>query len=319
MAQYSRKLKKGIRWWYKYDYNNQTYSSKCIYLSKNEAKKAEAGRLRELSHEAQKTSQKPILSLMQIINERLDLIKIKKSEKYYNENKRYLSILLKHLGDIQIDEIQKTDIEKLLLQTSERLQEEGKDNYVVNAMIRNYRALFNYVIDTYDDLNYKNPMRKIDFFSIEKKLKYIPTDKEINAVLKICDKEQKRLILFIKETGARINECLNLKGCDVLEKEIVLYTRKSKNSNRVPRKLPSPKCLKGLSFKSDELVFGKWSEQPKFLERKIKRLKLNQWGFHNLRHRRASIWSKEGKPIFEIMNLLGHSNITTTQKYLQLL
>lgn len=269
MAQYSRKLKKGIRWWYKFDFNNQTYNSKCIYLSKNEAKKAEAERIGELSQEAQKPSQKPILSLMQIINERLDLLKVKKSEKYYNENKRYLSILLKHIGDIQIEEIQKADIEKLLLITSERLQEEGKDNYVVNAMIRNYRALFNYVIDTYEDLEYKNPMRKIDFFSIEKKLKYIPTDKEINEVLKVCDEEQKRLILFIKETGARINECLNLKGCDVLEKEIVLYTRKSKNSNKVPRKLPKPKCLKGLTFNSDEFVFGTWKEQPKFLDERL--------------------------------------------------
>lgn len=319
MAQYSRKLKKGTKWWYKFDYNNQTYSSSCIYLSKNEAKKAEADRLRELSYEGQKPSHKPILSLLQIINERLDVIKIKKSEKYYNENKRYLSILLEHIGDLLITDIQKADIEKLLLITSERLQEEEKDNYVVNAMIRCYRALFNYAINSYEDLDLRNPVRKIDFFSIEKKLKYIPTDKEINAVLKVCDADQKRLILFIKETGARINECLNLKGCDVLEKEIVLYTRKSKNSNKVPRKLSKPKCLEGLIFAPDELVFGTWKDQPKFLERKIKQLGLHQWGFHNLRHRRASLWSKEGKPIFEIMSLLGHSNISTTQKYLQLL
>lgn len=319
MAQYPRKVKSGTRWWYKFSFQGKIYHSHAIYLTKIEARKAEANRLSELDHQTRNPSQKPVLSLIQIINERLDVIKIKKSEKYYNENKRHLSILLKQIGDVQIDEIQKADIEKLLLITSERLQEEGKDNYTVNAMIRCYRALFNYVINTYEDLDLKNPVRKIDFFSIEKKLKYIPTDEEIKLVLDICDADQKRLIHFIRETGARINECLNLRGCDILEKDIVLYTRKSKNSNRVPRKLPKPKCFKGLSFKSDELIFGKWNEQPKFLERKIKQLKLNQWGFHNLRHRRASIWSKEGKPIFEIMNLLGHSNISTTQKYLQLL
>lgn len=319
MAQYSRKLKKGIRWWYKFDYSNQTYSSSCIYLSKNEAKKAEAEKLRGLSLEVQTLSQKPVLSLIHIINERLDLIKIKKSKIYYNESKRYLSILLQHFDDIPIDKISKSEIEKLLMQTSQRQQEKGKDNYAVNSMIRCYKSLFNYVIDTYEDLKLKNPVRKISFYPVEKKLKYIPTDKEIQSVISICDNNQKSLIQFIEETGARINECLNLKGKDVLENHIVLYTRKSKNSNRVPRKLPKPECLKGLLFENEKFIFGTWSEQPKFLERKIKQLNLTKWGFHNLRHRRASIWSKENKPIFEIMSLLGHSNISTTQKYLQLL
>lgn len=319
MAQYPRKVKKGIRWWYKFSFNGKVYHSKTIYLTKNEAKKAEAAQLGYLDIRQRNPSHKPVLSLLQIINERLDLIKVKKSQKYYTENKRYLSTLLKHIGDLMIHDIQKADIEKLLLNTSEKFQEEGKDNYTVNAMIRCYKALFNYAINTYEDLEIRNPVRMIDFYSIEKKLKYIPSTEEITEVLNICDEEQKRLIHFIESTGSRINECLNLKGCDVLNHNVILYSRKSKNSNRVPRKLPKPNCLDGLSFKPEEFVFNRWKEQPKFLERKIKQLKLHPWGFHNLRHRRASIWSKEGKPIFEIMCLLGHTNMSTTQKYLQLL
>lgn len=38
----------------------------------------------------------------------------------------------------------------------------------------------------------------------------------IQAVLNICTSEQKNLINFILENGARINEALNLKGRDVL-------------------------------------------------------------------------------------------------------
>lgn len=319
MAQYSRKLSKGIRWWYKFDYKSKTFISECIYLSKNEAKKAENSRYEEVSNQFRNPTEKPILGLLKIINERLDLIKIKKSKKYYNENKRYLSLLLNHVGDVAIHTIQRGDIEKLLLVSSERLQKKDMDNYSVNAMIRCYKALFNYVINNYEGLEMKNPVRRIDFYSIEKKLKYIPTEEEITSVINICDEDQRRLILFIEVTGARINECLHLKGADVLDNEVVLHTRKSKNSNRVPRKLPRPNCLDGIHFEPDELVFGKWKEQPKFLERKIKQLHQNPWGFHNLRHRRASMWSKQGKPIFEIMCLLGHSNISTTQRYLQLL
>ncbi len=319
MVQYSRKLAGGIKWWYKFGFKGKTYISECIYLSKNEAKKAEAQKISALDHKLRNPSEKPNLSLLQIINERLDEIKIKKSKKYYKENKRYLSLLINQLKDVSVYKIEFPAIEKLLLETSERLQDEGKDNYAVNAMIRCYKALFNYANEKYKRLELKNPFNNVDFYSIEKKLKYIPTDDEIEAVLKLCDDEQKRLIEFIESTAARINECLNLKGCHVFENEVVLYTRKSRNSNNVPRKVPKPDCLKGITFKPDELVFGRWKVHPCFLDKKVKRIGCNQWSFHNLRHRRASMWSKEKKPLFEIMCLLGHSNLSTTQKYLQLL
>jgi site-specific recombinase XerD len=83
--------------------------------------------------------------------------------------------------------------------------------------------------------------------------------------------------------------------------------------------LPKPECIKNLNGKPDEKVFKRWNKRPKFLERKLKQLGLTVWGWHNLRHRFSSKLSKEGKPIFEIMSLLGHSNIETTQIYLQLL
>lgn len=319
MPQYQRKLKIGIRWWYKFSYGGIAYHSKAIYMTKNEAKRAENDKFREVEQQTQNPSQKPDLSLLQVINERLDYVNVRRSKKYYNGTKRYLNIFFDRFGDVPIDTIKKVDIEKLLLDTSLRLQDEGKDNYSVNGMISCYKALFNYIIDSYEDLDLKNPVRKIDMYSVEKHLKYIPSDKEIEAVLVLCTPEQKRLIQFIDSTAARINECLNLKGKDITETHVILYTRKSRNSDRVPRKLPLPDCLKGMTFGYDERVFSSWSEMPKFLERKIKRLKHKPWGFHNLRHRRASLWSKEGRPLFEIMNLLGHSSLKTTQLYLQML
>jgi len=48
---------------------------------------------------------------------------------------------------------------------------------------------------------------------------------------------------------------------------------------------------------ADERVFKEWNEYPKILERKVQQLK-HHLGGHSLRHRRASLLSKEGKPIF---------------------
>jgi integrase len=119
------------------------------------------------------------------------------------------------------------------------------------------------------------------------------------------------------ETGARINESLNLTFEDIKENYLILYTRKSKNSNRVPRKVPIPNCLKGLTGKGR--VFPEWNDQPKFLDKVLRKEKMKIWGWHCLRHRYASMLSKQNKPLYELMSLLGHSNLSTTQKYIQLL
>lgn len=318
MAQYFRKLSKGIKWQYKFDFHGNTYRSRYIYLSKNEAKQAEAERLRELDHKLRNPSEKPLLSLSEVMNDRLTQLQAKKGMKYYKMSKRYFKKLLHQLNDVPVISITRDHIEKFLDSQSVLLRQKNKDNYSVNAMLRSYKALFNYAIDT-KGIEMANPCRKISMYSVNKKIKYIPPDEDIWAVKKICTTEQNFLMDFILETGARINEPLRLKGKDILKDSVVLYTRKSKYSNLVPRKVILPQCLKGKNYESEERVFPWWNEQPKFLQRKIKELKQKPWGFHSLRHRRASLWNKEKKTVYDIMVLLGHSSIETTQIYLQML
>ncbi|HDY87954.1 MAG TPA: site-specific integrase [bacterium] len=81
----------------------------------------------------------------------------------------------------------------------------------------------------------------------------------------------------------------------------------------MPRKVPRPEYL------TDFKGFTRWGEHPRFLEKYVKKSGQESWNWHNLRHRFASKLSKEGRPLFEIMALLGHSNLSTTQNYLQLL
>ena len=318
MSQYRRKLKKGDKWYYKFDHNGCTYFSKCIYLSKIEAKRAEAVHYDEVSVKARNPSVKPILSLLEAINERLDYVKVKKSNGYYQDNKRYYSALYKKLGDIVLNSITRKDINDFLYEQANKAKESGQDNYAVNYMLNVFKALFNHAIDTYE-LEMRNPCLGIKPFSVKKKLKYIPSDNDIEAVRALCDNDQKLLIDFVAETGARINEPLQVTGKDIFEEYVILYTKKSRNSNIVPRKVPKPDCINGIQLKSDERLFRNWIDTPKFLERKIHCLNQKNWNWHNLRHRRASLWSKQGLPLYEIMSRLGHSNLTTTQKYLQMI
>lgn len=176
--------------------------------------------------------------------------------------------------------------------------------------IRHLKALFNYGIDILE-LTIKNPCHKLKFYPVDINLKKIPTEEEIAEIREQLNKEQKLLFDFVDETACRVNEAVRLEAKDVAKDTVVLYTRKSKNSNLTPRIIPRPECLKG-EFKGK--VFKEWTTYPHFLKEIA-----DGWSFHNLRHRRASLWASAGMPIFEIMQRLGHMNLATTQKYLQLI
>lgn len=310
MPVYNRKLTKGLLWFYQFYLDGKTYKSKTIFNSKQEAKQAEAKAYQEAIHRRKYPAQPQDIDMKKAIDERLDYIKVRKSRPYYTDSKRYLSILYHSFNFVS--EVTKSDIEKILQEQVKR------GTYVTNAILRAFKAFFNYTIQNYD-LDMKNPCQYIKPFGVEKRIKHIPSDEDIEKLLKACTTEQKLLIEFLRDTGARLSEALNLTGKDVTNVEVTLYTRKSVNSNLIPRRVPKPECLVGQIFPPDKKIFGYWIEKPKFLKRKLKALNLQAWGFHNLRHRYASILSAEGKPLYEIMSLLGHSSLVTTQKYLQLL
>lgn len=89
--------------------------------------------------------------------------------------------------------------------------------------------------------------------------------------------------------------------------EIVLYSRKSRNSNLTSRKIPRPVSL------PDNFTGFQWIEYPRFLERKTR----GKWAFHNLRHRYAACQHSRGMLLYILMERLGHSNLSTTQIYLR--
>lgn len=309
VGQYKRKVKKGERWFYSGQYLGKKYFSRAIYLTKQEAKKAERERITELDEKARNPTND--INLFDLMEERLDYIKLKKSLDYYKENKRYLKMAYSAWGDIPASTIKKDMVNKLVMSEAERLQKKGRDNFKVNSLIRCLKSFFNYGIK-HHELDMKNPCQFLEFYSIDVKLKYIPTDEEITSIRSKLNSNQAFLFDFVDQTACRIMEAIRFKAEDIDGNLITLWTRKSKNSNLTPRRIPKPDCLIGFTGKGK--VFKDWESYPRFLEDLT-----DNWNWHNLRHRRASIWANNGLTTFEIMVRLGHSNLSTTMKYLQLL
>lgn len=307
-----RKVKNGNRYFYRFMYDGKRYNSKAIYKSKAEASKSEREHLNRLDEEARKP--KTELLIKDLMNDHLDQVKLNQSKAHYQETRRYYRMLLERIGNIPVQNVKKIDILKLLNSFSAQLIKDGKSNWNVNSMLSILKHLFYTAINDHE-IEMKNPCLNIKRFPIENHLKLIPTNEMIEAVLLECDEEERLLICFVMETGARINECLRFSSKDISNGQIVLYTRKSRYSNLTGRKIPMPSCIIGINF--DGRLFKRWTHYPRFLENKIRKLGLPMFGFHNLRHRYASRLSAKGTPIYQIMELLGHSQISTTQIYLQ--
>lgn len=312
MGCYKRKLSKGDRWYYKFDYQGKTYKSKAIYISKTEAKKAEAEFYRGIDELVRNPNS---LTLLALFTERLDYLQAKKSNDYYKENQRHFKKALDVWGNLAIEKVTRKMVSDLLLKEAMRLKKQGKTNHKVNSMLRNLKAAFNHGIKTYD-LTLRNPCVNVEFFSIDVNLKYIPSDEEIKIARDLLSPVQRLLFDFVEQTGCRIMEAIRFKYSDIDGNLITLYTRKSKNSNLTPRRIPCPDCIKGMTGQGK--VFTEWNAYPRFLEDALVEHG-NKWNWHSLRHRRASLWANNGMTTFEIMSRLGHSNMSTTMRYLQLL
>ena len=316
MGVYKRKLSKGIRWYFSGQFQGQKYFSKAMFLTRAECLMAERDRLQQIEAEINTQQPESEIMLVVIMHTRLDEIEENHSARYYLENKRYYKILLEYVGNVPVSSVKKAQINKLLLVYSKSQKRKGFTNHCANSMLRSLKALFNYAIKIFD-VEMQNPCVGINLLPVEIKLKYIPSEPEILLIRKELDNEERFIFDFVEQTGCRISEALRLCFEDIDGELVTLWTHKAKNSNLTPRRIPIPKSMN--EVKGEGRVFKRWSDKPRFIEKQIKKQSMKKWNWHNLRHRRASIWANEGRTLLEIMQLLGHSNLSTTQKYLQIL
>jgi len=137
----------------------------------------------------------------------------------------------------------------------------------------------------------------------------------------------------IIDTGCRINELLTIRAADCdFDNLLLTVNGKGRKERRVPMSIELRKVLFRFAQLREKagitsvLIFpardgGKW--QHRNARRSyycfLKRLGLPQSGFHLLRHTFATQYLRAGGDVVRLSIILGHSEISTTLKYLHLL
>jgi len=206
-----------------------------------------------------------------------------------------------------------------------------------NKEISLLKALFNFGIKK--KLIDVNPVIGVEFFSVEKRMKYLPSLEVINEVIASADPGVQDYLITIQDTMGRMSEINHLRWDDVdlVRRFVTLYTRKKKGGHLTPRKISLTQRLFDIlsrrfekrdlsiqhvfwhrywSQKEGQFVTGPFIDRKKIMKTLCKRAGVKYFRFHALRHSGASIMESSNVPIGSIQRILGHENRSTTEIYL---
>lgn len=226
------------------------------------------------------------------------------------------------LGDIEMEDITPMSYVKI----QNHFRKLGKSNATCNRITSSLSTIFtelkkhNLIENVVRCPNLlKEPKGRLTYY----------TDEEVQSMMDAChqleehDKMQvKDIILYASHTGARRGEILKLTWANVIWDMDLCCFRNTKDGT--DRDVPMTAAVR-------EMLSRRWDEriddaevfpmhQDKLL-RRIKKLKIicgiteEEKVFHTFRHHVATKLFFKGCAANEVMDLLGHSQITTTMRY----
>ena len=206
-----------------------------------------------------------------------------------------------------------------------RLRKEGYSNKSLNLVVQALRAYFRF--EGYDE-----EAEKLKPPKVPKSLPKALTKEEVKRLLSVIPPTRKRdrlIVLLLYGAGLRVSELCNLRKDDVDFERALIVVRGGKGAK--DRVVPIPAFLLGeigsyLAGRNDEseyLLVEERREKKDRISPKTVWYLLRKYGEkagvkvtpHMLRHSFATHMLENGVDIRAIQELLGHSNLSTTQIY----
>ncbi|WP_020683947.1 site-specific integrase [Marinobacterium rhizophilum] len=211
------------------------------------------------------------------------------------------------------------------------LQDEGLAPATCDHHLKLMRHALNLAVDW--ELLEKNPAERIQLFHPDNRVERLLSDSELSCLLKVLRTDENRVVclvaIFLLSTGARLNEALQAKWSQVDKTNqiwrIPASNSKSKRIRSVPLNASALSVLQNLGTegRNDYLfVSSTTGERMTTIHKVWDRLRtkagLPHLRLHDLRHQYASFLVNDGRTLYEVQQILGHSSPTVTQRYAHL-
>ena len=254
-----------------------------------------------------------LFSIQDAVNQWIAKREGKLAKKTIDMNKEGLIYFLKFIGDAPPLE---TIITEQVESFTDWLDNRGLSKTTINIHLRTLKTMFRY----YDKIDKLNKVPHIVQLSVPKTEPIYITDNEFQAIMELgwLDDFYKRVFLFYRETGMRLNEpmmsLLNGNWIDIPN------TSKSK----VGRNIELDKSIQSIFNELKEWLntgYGSTLKTPDDHISKMFKKSLRCIGaderkhFHSLRHTFAVRRLILGTSIYDLKLLMGHSSVITTEVY----
>ena len=242
----------------------------------------------------------------------------------------------KYVSDNKINYLKVT--EETILEYMEYLREENKKESTISRSLASIRSFYQYLIRVKKIK--KDPTMTIESPKINKRTPNISTSKEVELLLDqpkdvdLKGTRDKAMLEFAYATGMRVTEMISLDIDDVKLDEGYVVCRGRSKSRNIPLGSMSLKALKEYIDDARPYLIRDESEEALFVN--VNGTRLTRQGFwkivkyykeqahiekditpHVLRHSFATHLLQNGADLKAIQTMLGHSDISSTQVYMQ--
>lgn len=224
-------------------------------------------------------------------------------------------------GDAKLEEFRRSDAHEF----ATRRAGEGVCPATVNRSLSTMRHMFGWAVER--GIISVHPMVRFRLAREARRALRIPTREEVMILLEaaaVLDPGFHAYLTVLSETGIRYREGLRLewKDVDLRRRRITIAMAKSGRPRVVPLSRMAAGALAGLTrVVGVPAVFLRADLKPWLQAREIFRAARRAAGMpwlriHDLRHYRATRWLAGGMDLRTVQELLGHSDVQTTSRYL---
>jgi site-specific recombinase XerD len=253
---------------------------------------------------------------------------VKPRKRTWKKDLEYYNLRLKaEFGNKRLNQITRHQIQSF----HTRLKNEG----LAASTSNHYLKLTHRVLQICLDLSLveKNEASRIPHFTEENLIESYLSDEDLKRFVDVLLTDPNRntcnILLLILNSGCRVGEILSLRWADCdLENKVIRIAAKNSKSRRmrsIPLNSGALRILRKQALITKDLDFcfinfqtGKrYTTISKVFER-IKKLAGINIRLHDIRHNFASMLINDGRTLYEVQQILGHSNPKVTQRYAHL-
>lgn len=253
----------------------------------------------------------------------------------YERDLKYLEIYLNNKRQVKIDQLKEPDIEAYL----DDLKLNHKSAATISRTLAAIRAFYQYLVKE-DKLN-ENPAKKIALPKIEKKAPRILSQDQIVCLLDQPNRKDTKgirdraMLELLYATGIRVSELISLKVTDINLQQGYIMCRDSQKERTIPIGKSAIAALQVYLGEVRHILIRDNHDQTLFVN--CNGYPMTRQGFwkilktyahtahiseeitpHMLRHSFAAHLVQNGANLKSVQQMLGHSDISTTQVYMHL-